>query len=294
MLDVYCLVYRIDDDANREVLLAELKHDPRVESAQPLAEFSTQASSFSDAQYNDTYVRLQRNLEELAIPQAQLWSRGRGVRLALIDTGVAVDHADLAGRIAAQGNFVDDDEARFRRDRHGTAMAGVIAAVANNNVGIVGIAPEVRVLAYKACWETSPQGGASCNTFTLARALVAAMDARVDIVNLSLAGPSDPLLTRLVRNAQRAGIIFVGAAAPDGTGFPVDIRGVIGVEALESARPARGFIGAPGEDIFTLSPADHYDAVSGSSLAAAEVSAVVALLRARDPQLDAVRVRAFA
>lgn len=291
VLDVYCLVYRIADGADPGILLSELKSDPRVESAQPLVAFSTQSASFGEARYNDTYVRLQRNLAELAVPQAQLVSRGAGVRIAVIDTGVAVDHPDLEGRIAGQRNFIDADEARFRNDRHGTAVAGVIAAVANNNAGIVGIAPEVRLLAYKACWETSVAGGASCNTFTLALALAAAIDARVDIVNLSLAGPSDPLLTRLVTNAQRRGIIFVGAAAASGAGFPVDIEGVIGVETLESGSPRAGLISAPGKDIFTLTPANHYDAASGSSLAAAEVSAMIALLRARDSRLEAARAR---
>lgn len=291
VLDVYCLVYRIDEGVDRDVLLASLKRDPRVESAQPLAAFSTQAAPFTETHYNDTYAQLQRNLAELAIPQAQQWSRGEGVRVAVIDTGVAVDHADLAGRIAEARNFIDDDASRFRSDRHGTAVAGVIAAIANNNVGIVGIAPQVRLLAYKACWETTAQGGASCNTFTLARALVAAMDARADIVNLSLAGPNDPLLTRLVRSAQKAGIIVVGAAAADGMGFPVDIEGVIGVESLESSRAARGLIAAPGEDIFTLTPGNHYDAASGSSLAAAEISAVVALVLARDDRVGAARAR---
>jgi subtilisin family serine protease len=74
-------------------------------------------------------------------------------------------------------------------------------------------------------------------------------------------------------------------------GFPVDVEGVIGVDALESTHAARGLIDAPGQDIFTLTPADHYDAASGSSLAAAEVSAVVALLRARDSRVVAERVR---
>jgi hypothetical protein len=304
VLDVYCLVYRIDEGVDRDSVIAQLRHDPRVESAQPLSAFTTQAvqlpvearlaadeSSKPATQYNDTYAQLQLNLSELAIPQAQEWSRGEGVRIALIDTGVALDHADLKGRIAGWRNFVDDDETRFRQDHHGTAVAGVMAAVANNNVGIVGIAPEVKLLAYKACWEAAEEGGALCNTFTLARALAAAIDARVHIVNLSLAGPSDPLLTRLVHSAQRAGIIVVGAAAPNGKGFPVDIEGVIGVDVLGSSNAARGFIGAPGEDIFTLTPANHYDAASGSSLAAAEVSAMIALLRARDSRVGAQRAR---
>jgi subtilisin family serine protease len=289
MLEVYCLVYRIDDAADQRTLLADLGRDPGVESAQSLGSFSTQAEASADAHYNDTYARLQRNLTDLAIPQAQRWSTGNGVRVAVIDTGVATDHADLRGRVTRWRNFIDDDVAQFRRDRHGTAVAGVIAALANNNEGIVGIAPEVELISYKACWEEGDRRTASCNTFTLAQALTAAFESRVDIVNLSLAGPSDPLLARIVKAAQRSGIIFVGAAAPGGRGFPVDVEGVIGVDAVESGQPGDDLLVAPGRDIFTLAPGGHYDAANGSSLAAAEVSAIIALLRARDSRLSATR-----
>jgi subtilisin family serine protease len=297
VLGEHCLVYRIEAHADRAALLADLQRDPRVQSAQALEMFNTRM----DSAYNDTYAGLQRNLDQLAVAQAQRGSRGAGVRVAIIDTGVDVAHVDLKGRIAAAANFVDQDASQFRNDRHGTAVAGVVAAVANNRLGIAGIAPEVRLLAFKACWEPAPGDAAAvCNTFTLAQALVAAIDARVDIVNLSLGGPSDPLLTRLVRSGQRAGLIFVGAAprhaASSGDsqqqpGFPLNVEGVIGVQASESGDLPGVLLAAPGEDIFTLAPGDHYDAASGSSLAAAEVTGVVALLRSRQPRLQAARAQ---
>lgn len=282
VLGVHCMVYRIGLQADRQAVVADLKRDPRVESVQELGSFATHATG-----YNDTYAGLQRNLEQLAVPQAHLESRGAGVRVAVVDTGVDTAHVDLKGRTAQSQNFVDRDAAQFLRDRHGTAVAGVIGALANNHVGIVGIAPEVRLLAFKACWETNAQGAAACNTFTLAQALAAAIEARADIVNLSLAGPSDPLLTRIVRSGQRAGVIFVGAAPPQGAGFPVEVDGVIGVQSSGAVRLDSAWLAAPGEDIFTLSPADRYDAASGSSLATAEVSAVIALLKAQRRGLNA-------
>jgi subtilisin family serine protease len=219
------------------------------------------------------------------------------VRVAVIDSGVDVDHPDLAGRVAGRSDFVGRrDAASVRGDRHGTAVAGVIAAVAHNNLGIVGIAPEVRLLALQACWEQEADDAAVCNTFTLAQALAAAIEARADVVNLSLAGPHDALLARLVRRGQQAGIIFVGAAHGDpaaARGFPLDVEGVIGVVAAESAAADESLIAAPGEDIFTLAPAGAYNAVSGSSMAAAQVSAMVALLRAHDPKLSAARAAAL-
>src|SRR6202030_892738 len=123
---------------------------------------------------------------------AHPWSRGEGVKVAIIDTGVDIEHPDLRGSIAAAVNFVDADDAQFRRDRHGTEMAGVIAAVANNGQGIVGIAPGARLFVFKACWqEQAGADAAHCNSFTLARALSAAFDAHAQIINMSLAGPDD-------------------------------------------------------------------------------------------------------
>jgi subtilisin family serine protease len=198
----------------------------------------------------------------------------------LIDTGVDVSHPDLHGRIAAARNFVDRDEPRFGLDRHGTAVAGVIAAVANNRQGIVGIAPEATLRVYKACWQRPAAGApARCNSFTLAQALAAAIDDGAVLFNLSLGGPADELLARLLSHAIAHGRIVVAAVPPGGAldGFPLGVPGVIGVDS--GGRPERaGVLRAPGRDILTLVPGGHYDFASGSSLAAAHVTGVVALL----------------
>ena len=80
--------------------------------------------------------------EQMHVADAHAWSRGEGVKVAIIDTGADTRHPDLAASIAAAANFVDSDSEQFRHDRHGTEIAGVIAAVANNREGIVGVAPE--------------------------------------------------------------------------------------------------------------------------------------------------------
>jgi subtilisin family serine protease len=288
LLQVHCVVYSLPAGVERSALLQRLAADRRVESAQPLARFATQTDA-----YNDPYARLQQSLAQMAVPEAQQWSRGAGVRLAIIDTGVDTQHPDLHGRVASEHNFVDADANGFRTDRHGTAVAGVITAVANNRIGIAGIAPEVTLLAYKACWHSArAPGAADCNTFTLAQALAAAIDARVDVVNLSLAGPSDPLLARLLRRGQQRGIVFVGAAPPEGAhaGFPGDVPGVITVDAPHRRRGTPAALVAPGYDVLTLVPGAHYDFASGSSLAAAQASGVVALMLATDRRLDATQV----
>ncbi len=289
LLGVHCIVYEVSAADDPALLLQRMAHDRRVESVQPLATFATQSLA-----YNDPYAGLQKSLGQMGVAQAQQWSRGDAVRLAVIDTGIDSRHPDLRGRIAEERNFVDADTSAFHADLHGTAVAGVIAAVANNHIGIAGIAPGVQLLAYKACWNDG--GGthaAVCNTFTLAQALAAAIDARADIVNLSLAGPADALLTRIVERGLKRGIVFVGAAPAAGAdlGFPGDVRGVVTVDAPGRRDGTAAALTAPGNDVLTLVPGAHYDFASGSSFAAAQVSAVTALLIARHRKLDGADVQ---
>jgi len=162
-LRVHCIVFRVPEDALPVQMIAALARDPRVDSAQPLNQFATETEGEESA-YNDPYAGLQTVLRDLTVEQAQHWSRGAGVRIAIIDTGVDVGHPDLAGQSIERRNFVDADDAAFRRDRHGTAVVGVISAVPDNHIGIVGIAPDAHLFALKACWQL-PQSGlaAACN-----------------------------------------------------------------------------------------------------------------------------------
>jgi hypothetical protein len=284
-LRVHCLVYKAPEGRSREQILATLARDPRVQLAQPLQHFTTLASA-----YNDPYVGLQRGFAQIDAAGAQQWSLGEGVRVAVIDTGLDAAHPDLLGRIETQRNFVDENPLQFAADRHGTEVAGVIAADANNHEGIVGVAPAVRILALKACWQLDAGNDvAQCNSFTLAKALAIAIDSGARIINLSLGGPPDPLLTQLLSYAVGRGIVIVGAVPPDGhvDGFPIGVPGVIAVDTLEHPAAAGAALHAPGREVLTLTPGGHYDFVSGSSLAAAHVTGAVALLLSTDHRLDA-------
>ena len=139
-LQLHCAVMEIPAGADRGQLLAALSQDRRVRLTQPLQTFATRSED-----YNDPYLELQRGFQQMDVAGAHPWSRGEGVKVAIIDTGVDIRHPDLRASILAAVNFVDTDDARFLRDRHGTEMAGVIAAVANNREGIVGIAPNARL-----------------------------------------------------------------------------------------------------------------------------------------------------
>jgi len=302
-LRVNCIVARVPALTARSALIAQLQRDTRVESVQPLNEFTAQSAANTEPapglgpppSDRRSYFALQANLRELEVLQAHRLSQGAAVRIAIIDTGVDYQHPDLRGRIIAQRDFVAGD-GEFTGDRHGTAVAGVIAATADGGLGVLGVAPESRLIALKACWPL-PQNAAeaACNSFTLAQALQAAISAHVDVVNLSLAGPPDPLLARLIRYGMQHGIIYVGAVAPpDSRGvntFPADIPGVLGVQCAEdAAQSASRHLLAPGHGILTLVPGGHYDFASGSSLATAEVTGIVALLLADGRRLPQARI----
>jgi subtilisin family serine protease len=282
-LSMHCVVYEVTDGRSVPELLAALSKDQRVVLAQPLQEFHTLTGApAADAPYNDPLYDLQTNLLALGIARAHERTQGAGVHVALIDTAVDAEHPDLRGRILHRRSFLASHEPAAGFQRHGTAMAGLIAAVANNHVGIVGIAPLAQIEVFEACWQLKPDSdAAACNTFTLAQALAAALASGAPLVNLSLAGPADPLLSALVQSGLRRGVIFVGAASDD-AGFPTAIPGVIAASGSEHPLP-HGALAAPAEHVLTLGPGGQYDFVSGTSVAAAELTGVIALLISASP-----------
>jgi subtilisin family serine protease len=289
LLGVHCIVYEAPPDEQAAATINRLRRDPRVESAQPLNSFATLSTH-----ERDPYRKLQLNLDVMEVGAAHARSRGAGVRIAIIDTGVDASHPDLAGRIAGQQNLVDERVRRNTPDRHGTAVAGVIGAAGDNEQGILGVAPEADLYALRACWpRPDDDARAYCSSLTLAKALSAAIDRQMQIVNLSLAGPSDPLLTRIVEVGMKRGVVFVGATPPSTPedSFPTNIPGVIAANASGADGVADSTLFAPGTDVLTLAPGGRYDFMSGSSLAAASISGGVALLLARDRRLRAEDVQ---
>jgi subtilisin family serine protease len=278
-----CALLRLAPGSDAAALLQRLAADPRVALAQPLNEFHTLAEP---AVYNDPYLPLQTAFAAIDAGGAQRASRGEGVTVAVIDTALDARHPDLQGRTAASQDFAPQMAATA--ERHGTEVAGVIGAAANNGIGIVGVAPAVRLLPLRACWGGGDGQAARCNSFTLARALTAALAAPADVINLSLAGPRDVLLEKLLAVALARGIVVVGAVPPGGgrSGFPAAVPGVLAVASSEDGPAAAGVLAAPGRRVLTLAPGGGYDYASGSSMAAAQVSGVVALLRALDHRLD--------
>jgi hypothetical protein len=285
-----CVVFEVPGRRAVQDVMRRIASDPRVRSVQAIETFQVLGAAgghAADTAWNDPYAHLQHSAGELHLQQAHRWATGKGVRIAVIDTGVDLDHPDLRGRVVKAQNFVDRGERSFTTDVHGTAMAGVIAAAANNEVGIVGVAPQAELYALKACWQQPPGAReAVCNSYTLAKAVDFAIVEGAQVLNFSLTGPPDPLLTRLIRVALDRGVVVV-AAAPTGDAaraFPASLQGVIGIAG--SAPGTRStFLEAPAVDILTTVPHGSYDFFSGSSLAAAQASGVAALLLERNPKL---------
>ena len=285
-LSVYCFIYRVPEGADRQSIIATLNADARVESAQPLQSFETGMSN-AEA-YDDTYANLQYGLDVLGIAEAHQTTRGAGIRIAIIDSDVDKNHEDLQGRIERIRVFSNEGESADKN--HGTAIASVIGARSNNALGIVGIAPEASLELYVSCWSGGARKSAVCDSFSLSKALDAMLEDPPHVLNLSLNGPDDPLLERLIQKALDAGVVVVAAgpaSADMQESFPSNMPHVIGVrttptEASLEAVPSNTLF-APGHRILVAVPTDQYDFRSGSSLAAAHVSGVVALLLASAP-----------
>lgn len=297
LLDLYCVVFELPQGRPRDTLLAEVAQESGVVIAQPMQQFNVLEGP------RDTAVAgMPASVASMGITAAHEWATGRGVKVALIDTGVDRSHPDLAGRVIGEADFVGRREFPPAEEAHGLAVAGVIAARANPSLGTVGVAPQAQLLALRACWHTDPFH-AVCNSLTLARAIAAAVGQAADVINLSLTGPSDPLLERLLARAMDRGVIVVGAVPEieprsggtrEMTGFPTGVPGVIPVRSAELAGASQpGYLRAPGRDIVTLRPGGGHAVSSGSSLAAAHVSGVVALLLERKPHLVAAEARAL-
>lgn len=290
VLDMYCAVMAIAKDIDEKTLLSKLQQDTRIRIAQPLQTFDVHSD------YNDPYFTQQYGSHTTQVEQWHQRATGRGVRIAIIDTGIDRTHPDLQARIHTSRNFVDADDA-FDKDIHGTAVAGIIAATANNHLGIVGLAPDAEVLALKACWPLiAGEIAARCNSFTLAKALSFAIEQSVDVINLSLGGPQDPLLAQLLQVALQRDILIV-AAQNQHNEFPASVPGVVAVKAsidddfiAYTLDKGSTSVQAYASELLSTTPGGHYDFFSGSSMAAARVTGLSALMRQGQQRLSAAQM----
>jgi subtilisin family serine protease len=283
LLAIDCFVMAIPDARTPDQVAAELAGEKAISWSQPLRLFHGQGTVSGSvdpmlaAQPAEKYWRLDR-LHHIAT--------GKGVSIAVIDSGIDRAHPDLKGQVRIARDFVGTGAPIA--ERHGTGVAGVIAARSDDGIGIAGVAPAATLIGLRACRDTGgPAAGAAtvCDSLSLAKALQFALEHHAAIINLSLTGPQDLLLARLIAIALTNGVSVVAAVDParrDG-GFPASIAGVIAVAAQPVAEAATGPYGAPGRDIPTTGPGGKWLIVDGNSFAAAHVSGLIALARERSP-----------
>jgi hypothetical protein len=280
-------LYRCDDTS----VLRKLVADGAVEYIEPDCSVALQEVP------NDTYYEEQWNLEAIHVEAAwDLGYHGGGVRVGIIDTGLNLVHEDLAGVSIAEGfNIIDGSDNVSDYSGHGSFVSGVIAARSENGKGIAGIADEVTLVPLK-CFSRSEETNVS---YVIEGIYKAVDDYDCDVINLSL-GLSDDL--RSFRNAisyaVNHGVIIVSAVGNDGgtdLSYPAAYDNVVGVgsvgknggASLFSQVNGSVFVTAPGEDIVSIgSSGSEYAIGSGTSFATPHVTALAALAKSVDPEID--------
>lgn len=290
-VDLNCVVMLIPEGSDIELVIEDLLTDQEVLTAQAMSTYSTMSTA-----YNDPYFEIQKSASFFNLESLHGRVTGKDIRIAVIDTGVEYQHPDLDGQIIVRENFAQGISPGFSDDIHGTAVAGVIVAKSGNNAGIVGVAPDSKVSALKACWPVKPGSAqAVCNSFTLALAINRALEMNVDIINLSLSGPPDKVIAVLIQEALNRGVIVVAATdkVQGDLSFPASVYGVIAVHdgTATSASKTCCRVTAPADKIITTVPRGQYNFISGTSLGAAQVTGYIALLKELYPEFSANQIK---
>jgi subtilisin family serine protease len=281
-LSVDCYVMEAEQDGQAQASVDLLNQDASVAWAQTIEPFSAMAAA-------DPLYPVQPSAKYWHLSELHKWTTGRNVRVAVIDSGIDSNHPDLTGQVVLKENFIDGNP--YVAEEHGTQVAGIIAALAGNGIGIAGIAPEAPLLALRACWQMP--ASTACNSFTLGKAMNFAILNNAQIINLSLSGPSNKLLQRLVQVAQARGIVIVAATNADTVdgGFPAAYPGVLAVSDIVATDRNATILVAPGADIPTTTPGARWILVSGSSFATAHISGLAALLIQLRPTLKPAQLQ---
>ncbi|MFE6333151.1 type VII secretion-associated serine protease mycosin [Streptomyces sp. NPDC057806] len=271
----------------------------------------------STAAHADGIRGQQWALEAMHTDEAWQTTKGEGITVAVLDTGVDDKHPDLAGNVLAGKDMVGFGAKRGDRAwaRHGTAMAGIIAGHGHgygNGDGVLGIAPEARILPVRVILEDGDPARAKARTTrgnALAEGIRWAADHGADVINLSLGDDSksahpEPAEDEAVQYALRKGAVVVASAGNGGEkgdhiSYPAAYPGVIAATAVDkfgtrasfSTRRWYATVSAPGVDVVIADPDRKYYEGWGTSAAAAFVSGAVALVKSAHPGLSPAQIK---
>jgi thermitase len=277
-LDIYVLKVpkgSVEDSIRR------LKKNPAVLFAEPNYYLSADDTIPGDPGFSNQY-----GLLNIRAPQGWDLSTGASwVTIAVIDSGVDYSHPDLAYKLLPGYDFVNGDSDPQDDNGHGTHVAGIAAAAANNGIGIAGVSWGAAVMPLKVL--DSSGNGTYANA---AAAIVWATDHGAQVINMSFGGsPYSATLENAVLYAYTRGVVQVAAAGNSGSGsvlYPARFGPVIAVAATDSANNRAGFsnygpevdLAAPGVSIYSLYPGGGYGYRSGTSMSAPFVSGLAAIL----------------
>jgi len=291
LIDSAVSLFRITDRRSVEAVRTELATEAGVRSVHLNFRYVVQdqksiLTEGDPAQYA---------LAKLRLPEAHALSRGSNVIVAVIDSGIDVNHPELANTIADRFDALGAKEGPHV---HGTGIAGVIVSHAR----LMGSAPSAKILAIRA-FGAAPNGAES-TSFVILKSLDYAASHGAQIVNMSFAGPQDPLVERGIAASATKGIVLVAASGNAGAKspplYPAANPNVIAVSATDahdrlfqaSNRGSHIALAAPGVEIFLPAPDGKYQMTSGTSFSAAYISGLAALMMARNPELKPDEIRA--
>lgn len=224
-------------------------------------------------------------LKSLGIPDVWKETQGEGVKVAVLDTGIATQHPDLKDAIVAKADFTGNDSPEDGNG-HGSHCSGIVAARANQ-IGIIGVAPQAQIIAGKVLSD-----GGYGSIEWIVKGIYWAYEQGADIISMSLGSRSpDESLEKAVRHVIDNGRILIVAAGNDGEGdetvnYPGRYPDVICVGSINRQMKRSDFsstgtnvtIMAPGEDVLSCYPPDSYATFSGTSMATPFVAGVAALI----------------
>ncbi|MGW4566422.1 type VII secretion-associated serine protease mycosin [Streptomyces sp. NPDC004561] len=263
-------------------------------------------------------IRAQQwGLSALHLDEAWQTTKGRGVTVAVLDTGVEADHPDLAGNVLPAKDMIGFGARQGDRDwaRHGTAMAGIIAGHGHGPgraEGVVGVAPEARILPVRVILEDGDSARTKARTSrgnALADGIRWAADHGADVINLSLGDDSasahpEPSEDEAVQYALKKGVVVVASAGNGGdkgdhVSYPAAYPGVIAATAVDrygtrasfSTRRWYAAVSAPGVDVVIADPDHKYYEGWGTSAASAFVSGAAALIKSAHPDLAPAQIK---